>query len=251
MRGLAAAAAVLGLVFAPVAVASPAPPSKPLVIEIGGHGDASGSGVDYSLWKGGFTAKGVKTIRIAYLADGYRGEESTADGAAKLTAAWQANCSNGQLCEIHAVSLGTNAANRVARALGLPNATTKVVLHASPTPATGAWHSLNDSDFAAGFDGISANVPIKEVPTPGTEHWYYQDDYAANKAPQCFNDSALFYMGIAYLNGQHRVVDSKTAAHDVWTGPDGVVYHEFGAAANPLTSSGRTPDPSCPDPWWR
>jgi hypothetical protein len=245
----------MGFALTPsIAFAKPLPPVT--MILVGGHGDPSGNGIEYALRANGWiprNASAAKVVKIAYLADAARGEESTADAAPKIVAAYNANNCRTAICELHGVSGGTNAVIRASRQLGLDPvpANTKVVLHASPNPATGAWHSLNDQGFVDAFDPYSASYTVKEIPTRGMEHWYHQDDYVANKAPQCFNNTAIWYMVAAFNNGAHAI-QPKTGVHDVWTGPDFVKNHEFGAGVSTLTVSGNSPvKPTCPDPWYR
>jgi hypothetical protein len=234
-----------------LAHAKPSPPVT--MILVGGHGDASGDGIEYALRANGFIPKAAsqaRIVKIAYLADATRGDQSTADATPKIVAAYNTYCLSGARCELQGVSLGTNPVIRASNQLALPNASTKVVLHASPNPLTGAWHSLNNQSFVDAFDPYSASFTVKEFPRPGMEHWYHQDDYVANKAPQCFNDSAILYMATVF--GSRHVVQPKNAAHDVWTGPEGVINHEFGGAVSPLTVSGKSAvKPTCPDPWYR
>jgi hypothetical protein len=253
MKKILAGIATLLMGFAlaaPLGHAGPLPP--PTWILVGGHGDPTGSGIDGELFRLGWLPKGkLNKVRIAYLADASRGEESTADATPKIVAAYNANCLTGAKCELHAVSGGGNAAIRASHQLGLPNANTKVVLHATPNTLTGVWHSLNSQSFVDAFDPYSASYTVKEFPRPGMEHWYNQDDYVANKAPQCSNNAALLYMAGVFNNGVHRI-QPKAGVHDVWTGPDGVINHEYGAATSQLTVSGRSAvKPTCPDPWYR
>jgi hypothetical protein len=235
-------------------VANAVPPPRPTMILVGGHGDTTGDNLLNGLRANGWIPPGnkVNVVKIAYLADASRGEESTADATPKIVAAYNANCLGGAKCELHGTSAGTNPVIRASHQLGLPNADTKVVLHGSPNPVTGAWHSLNDQSIVDSFDPYSASFTVKEIPTPGMEHWYHQDDYAANKAPQCFNNAAIFYMAAVFNSGIHGI-QPKNGVHDVWTGPDGVINNEFGAAASTLTVSGNSPvKPTCPaDGWYR
>jgi hypothetical protein len=223
------------------------------MILVGGGNDTSGDLFEGSLRPLGWIPKNKVTIvKIGYLADPARGEQSTADATPKIVAAYNTYCLGNIKCELHGISMGTNPVIRASRQVGLPNANTKVVLHASPNPVTGAWHSLNSASFVDQFDSISPSFTVKEIPRPGMEHWYHQDDYAANKAPQCFNEAAIVYMGLVFYNGRVHWVQPKTAAHDVWTGPDGVINHEFGAGENPLTVSGQSPvKPTCPTQWYK
>jgi hypothetical protein len=258
-------ALLMGLALAtPVAHAKPVPPLT--MILVGGHGDPTGANLETGLRANGWIPKGankVNIVKIAYLADATRGEESTADATPKIVAAYNANCLGTNKCELHGTSAGTNPVIRASRALNLgdaqnpnnlenPNTNTKVVLHGSPNPVTGAWHSLNDQTFVDAFDPYSASFTVKEIPLPGMEHWYHQDDYAANKAPQCFNSAAILYMAAVFNSGVHWI-QPKNGVHDEWIGPDGVKNREFGAAASTLTVSGNSPvKPTCPaDGWYR
>ena len=139
MKKILAGIATLLMGFAlaaPLGHAGPLPP--PTWILVGGHGDPTGSGIDGELFRLGWLPKGkLNKVRIAYLADASRGEESTADATPKIVAAYNANCLTGAKCELHAVSGGGNAAIRASHQLGLPNANTKVVLHATPNTLTG------------------------------------------------------------------------------------------------------------------
>jgi hypothetical protein len=255
MKKILAGIATLVTGFAlatPLGYAAPQPTLTWILV--GGHGDPTGSGIDGELFRLGWYPKGkINKVQIAYLADATKGDQSTAEGSEAILKAYNANCKTGAKCEIHAVSGGGNPAIRFANQLGLPNPNNpnfKLVLHAVPNTLTGAWHSLNNQSFLDAFDPYSASYTVKEVPRPGTEHWYNQDDYVANKAPQCFSNAALLYMAGAFNSGVHRI-QPKAGAHDVWTGPDGVINHEYGAAATQLTVSGRSAvKPTCPDPWY-
>ena len=254
---------LMGIAFA-TPLADAAPPVSTTLIIVGGHGDTTGGWTANQLRSKGWLPKSNKIVKIAYLADATRGEESTADATGKIVAAFNANCLGTAPCELHGVSAGTNPIIRASRQLGVPcggvdqqacppefTNNKKVVLHASPNPLTGVWHSLNNQSFVESFDPFSASFTVKEFPTPGMEHWYHQDDYVANKAPQCFNNAALLYMAAAANSGVHAI-QPKNGAHDVWTGPEKVINHEFGAAASTLTVSGNSPvKPTCPDPWYR
>ncbi len=251
---LLAVIATLLIGFALTAPISHAKPAAPVtMILVGGNGDSTGGNLENGLRANGWIPPGankVNVVKIAYLADATRGEASTADATPKIVAAYTANCLAGAKCELHGSSAGTNPVIRASRQLGVQNGSTRVVLHGSPNPVTGAWHSLNDQSFVDASDPYSASFTVKEVPGTGTEHWYHQDDYAANKAPQCFNNSAIFYMGTVFNSGVHWI-QPKSGAHDVWTGPDGVINNEFGAGASTLTVSGNSPvKPTCPTTGW-
>lgn len=238
----------------PVAHAQPQP--RLTMILVGGNDDPSGNDFESRLRANGWIPDGnkVNVVKIEYAADVSHGEESTDEAARKIVDYFAADpkpCQGANPCELHGASMGTNPVIRASRQLGLPNANTKVVLHGSPTTATGTWHSLNDKSFVDLFDRYSATFTVKEIPIQGMEHWYHQDDYVANKAPQRFNEAALTYMGAVFF-GVHYRIQPKNGVHDTWTGPDGVINHEFGAAASPLTVSGTSPvKPTCPDPWYR
>jgi hypothetical protein len=254
MKKLCAVITALLMGFAlatPLAHARPLPPLT--MILVGGHRDTSGSGIEASLRVAGWIPKSparTNVVKIAYLADATRGEQSTADATAKIVAAYNTNCLGGNKCELHGTSAGTNPVIRASHQLGLPNGNTKVVLHGSPNPLTGAWHSVNNESFVDFLDPFSASFTVKEFPRPGMEHWYHQNDYAANKAPQCFNNAAILYMGVVFTRGVH-LPQPKNGVHDVWTGPEGVINHEFGAAASTLTVSGNSPvKPTCPAEGW-
>ena len=219
------------------------------MILIGGNNDPTSNDFATRLQNRGWIPQGANVIKIAYLADVSRGEQSTADGSAKIIDAYNANCQGTNPCELHGASMGTNALIRASRAVGAPNANTRVVLHGSPNAATGTWHSLNNKFFVDYFDRYSATFTVKEIPVPGMEHWYHQDDYVANKAPQCFNDAALSYMAAGF--NLYHTPQPKNGANDTWTGPDGLINHEFGASVNPLTVSGNSPQkPTCPPDRW-
>jgi len=251
--------AIVAAVLTGFALASPladaAPPKRLTMILISGHGDTNAFALEQQMRaQGWFPFRGNKVdanvVKITYIADANRGEQSTKEGADAILRAYDANCLGGSPCELHGASLGANPAIRASKALAqrVPSkAFTKVVLHIAPNPATGAWHSLNNDTLVDAFDQYSGGVPIKEIPTSGMEHWYHQDDYAANKAPQCFNDTAIIFQGVAFQFGGAHNIQPKNGVHDVWTGPDGVINHEFGAAASPLTVSGNSPvKPTCP-----
>jgi hypothetical protein len=249
--------AVITAVLMGLALTTPiadAAPKRLTMILISGHGDTQAFNLEQQMQAQGWIPRNVNVVKITYLADAFQGELSTAQGADEIVKAYTAaHCGGAAPCELHGASLGANPAIRASRRLGQqdpPKAFTKVVLHIAPNPATGAWHSLNNDTLIDAFDQFSAGVPIKEIPTKGMEHWYHQDDYAANKAPQCFNDQAILYQGWAFRFGGAHLIQPKNGVHDVWTGPDGVINHEFGAAASPLTVSGNSPRPNltCPEP---
>jgi len=230
------------------------PPPRLTMILVSGHGDTNAVALEQQMRAQGWIPardNKLNVVKITYLADASRGELSTEEGADRIVDAYNANCLGGAPCELHGASLGANPAIRASHRLGLPNAN-KVVLHIAPNPATGAWHSLNNDTLVDAFDQYSGGVTIKEIPREGMEHWYHQDDYAANKAPQCFNDQAIVYQGVAFQFGGAHMIQPKNGVHDVWTGPDKVKNHEFGAAASTLTVSGNSPvKPTCPEVWYR
>ena len=252
----------------PVAHAKPTKPPGPppggaplTMILIGGNDDPTSSDFANRMSASGWISPGANVVKITYPADVSQGEKSTADGNTAILAAYDQWCKGVNPCELHGASMGTNAVIRASHQRGVPCAdpttgplcpppNTKVVLHSSPNPVTGAWHSLNTQSFVDAFDRYSATFTVKEIPLPGTEHWYHQDDYVANKAPQCFNNVAISYMGAVFF-AIHPQIQPKTGANDTWTGPDKVINHEFGASASPLTVSGNSPNkPTCPASGW-
>ena len=237
---------------APISHAKPAAPVT--MILVGGNGDSTGGNLENGLRANGWIPPGAQHKSTSSRSPTWRTllaeRLPLPTPRAKIVAAYTANCLAGAKCELHGSSAGTNPVIRASQQLGVPNGSTRVVLHGSPNPVTGAWHSLNDQSFVDAFDPYSASFTVKEVPRTGTEHWYHQDDYAANKAPQCFNNSAIFYMGTVFNSGVHWI-QPKSGAHDVWTGPDGVINNEFGAGASTLTVSGNSPvKPTCPTTGW-
>jgi hypothetical protein len=238
-------AALIGL--APTTPLADAAPKLLTMILISGHGDTQAFSLEQQMRAQGWIPRRVNLVKITYRADAFQGELSTEEGAVEIVKAYDANCLGRAPCELHGASLGANPAIRGSHKLAQQGkAFTRVVLHIAPNPATGAWRSLNNDTLVDTFDQFSAGVPIKEIPDPGMEHWYHQDDYAANKAPQCFDNQAILYQGFAFQFGDAHRIQPKNGVHDEWTGPDGVINHEFGAAASPLTVSGTSPDPTCP-----
>ncbi len=242
----------------PAAHAAPPPkPPKPpgnsvlTMILIGGNDDPTSSDFATRLQNNGWIPKGANVIKINYPADVSQGEYSTQQGSDAIIAAYNTNCQGTTPCELHGASMGTNALIRASKSptVQAPNDHTRVVLHGSPNAATGTWHSLNNQTFVDYFDRFSATFTVKETPVAGMEHWYHQDDYVANKAPQCFNDAALTYMA-AMFNVYHTP-QPKNGTNDTWKGPDGLINHEFGASVSPLTVSGNSPNkPTCPPDRW-
>src|SRR5512134_585149 len=85
-------------------VAHAAPPPKPpkgnslTMILIGGNDDPTSSDFANRLQNRGWIPKGARIIKIAYLADVSRGEESTADGNTKILAAYDQWCKGVNPC---------------------------------------------------------------------------------------------------------------------------------------------------------
>ncbi len=127
-----------------------------------------------------------------------------------------------------------------------PGSAARLTQRGPPEPGTASTTRPSSINY---FDRYSATFTVKELPVPGMEHWYHQDDYVANKAPQCFNDAALSYMAAGF--NLYHTPQPKNGTNDTWTGPDGLINHEFGASVNPLTVSGNSPKkPTCPPDRW-
>src|SRR5512139_1890623 len=90
------------------------------MILIGGNDDPTSSDFATRLQNNGWIPKGARVIKIAYLADVSRGEESTADGSAKIVDAYNTNCQGDKTCELHGASMGTNPLIRASRILDVP-----------------------------------------------------------------------------------------------------------------------------------
>lgn len=189
-------------------------------------------------------------VKIEYKADVAQMEASTQDALPKGVAAWNKWCSHGQACQIRGFSQGSDPAIAVASAVGAPNRSTRVIIEGAPQPSTGVWHHFYpDHPWVEPFLQ-DAGFPTNRVPPAGSENFYDQDDPYANLAPQCLNGGAIGSMWVT-LNIAH-VVQNPAAHHEVWTGPDGVINHEFNAARNPVTVSGRDGQLlGCPPQGWQ
>ena len=203
------AASLMVVAFA-TPLAHAAPPVTTTLIIVGGHGDTTGGWTANELRSKGLVSPSPTrssksptwpTLLAVRRPPPKPPAKSSPPSTPTVSAPLPVNCT--------ACPPATNPIIRAARQLGVPcgdvdqqacppypqfTNNKKVVLHASPNPLTGAWHSLNNQSFVDSFDPYSASFTVKELPTPGMEHWYHQDDYIANKAPQCFNNAALLYM---------------------------------------------------------
>lgn len=247
----AAVMAASSLLF-PMAVASAASPLT--LIVIGGNSDPTSAQAIATMQQLGWIPAGAQVIPINYNANVFNTDAAIADGAPKIVAAYNQYCQGVNPCELHGVSLGSTVLAAAEDQLPVPNANTRVVLHNSPVPDTGIYHSLAPSNPL--FQPILSTLGVFPSQTPvapaGTEHWYNQDDPYANSAPQCYNAAAISSMLPLYEPGGSHNITPPSGATYVWTGPDGVINHEFDTFHNPFSVSGNSWfKPTCPPKWYR
>lgn len=212
----------------------------PKVLAFGGNGDNCAVQFIDQLNATG-RSSGYNVIPVCYDANTGHMAASGEDGKNQGLVIWNEQCAGG--CGIWGFSNGTEAAIRLAAAVGLPS--DKLMLFGGPQHAAGIWHHWGVVSgfppFQVSFWLDVSGFPTGTMAPAGAKVFFNAGDPFADAAPQCGNPAAL-----GGLNGNAHAVPPQGSGR-VWVDRFGLEIHEFGSL--PTVASGADPSPiwqGCP-----